>query len=192
VQRREGSRDDQHVLLFQSNARLAAARRPDAFAAGMFADREALGAILVGPDAAPALSPPSSEYQAPAREDGLMRSPAVDDAGNAARLQRCRCGSRRDCRACVAQASARTAPAGRSALLLGDEFADVRRPALELLRLGADAGPLLETVIAHTWITRFNGPTRCVRRRREERASPALEASVRTAPQRVRPSPAGR
>jgi hypothetical protein len=53
VQRREGCRDDQHVLLLQGNTRLAAARRPDAFAAGTFADREALGGILVGPDVAP-------------------------------------------------------------------------------------------------------------------------------------------
>jgi hypothetical protein len=41
VQRREGCRDDQHVLLLQGSAGLAAARRPDAFVAGTFADRKA-------------------------------------------------------------------------------------------------------------------------------------------------------
>jgi hypothetical protein len=45
VQRREGRRDDQHVLLLQGNARLPATRRPDAFVAGTFADRETLGSI---------------------------------------------------------------------------------------------------------------------------------------------------
>src|SRR6202011_6327991 len=33
------------------------------------------------------------------------------------------------------------------ALLLGDEFADVGRPAFELLRLGADPGALLEILV---------------------------------------------
>ena len=57
MQRREGCRDDQHVLLLQGDARLASARRPDAFVAGTFADREALGGVLVGPDVAPAVEP---------------------------------------------------------------------------------------------------------------------------------------
>src|SRR5271165_4351909 len=57
VQRREGCRDDQHVLLLEGDARLAAAPGPDAFVAGTFADREALGRILVGPDVAPAVEP---------------------------------------------------------------------------------------------------------------------------------------
>jgi transcriptional accessory protein Tex/SPT6 len=35
---------------FHGSARLLAARRPDAFLAGVFADHEALGGILVGPD----------------------------------------------------------------------------------------------------------------------------------------------
>src|SRR5271166_1547889 len=57
VQRREGCRDDQHVLLLQGSAGLPAARRPDAFVTGTFADRKALGGILVGPDVAPAVEP---------------------------------------------------------------------------------------------------------------------------------------
>ena len=39
----------------QGNAGLAAAWRPDALVAGTFADREALGGILIGPNVAPAV-----------------------------------------------------------------------------------------------------------------------------------------
>src|SRR4051794_36455780 len=93
VQRREGCRDDQHVLLLQGNARLSTARRPDAFVAGTFADREALGGILVGPDVTPAVEP--AELGVPGAGQGRqldalgdLGAPAVDHAGDAARLQR--------------------------------------------------------------------------------------------------------
>src|SRR5260370_37507919 len=54
-QRRERGRDDQRILLDQGLAGLPAARRPDAFLAGLFAHREAVGRVLVGPDVAPAV-----------------------------------------------------------------------------------------------------------------------------------------
>src|ERR1700736_4433729 len=93
MQRREGCRDDEHVLLLQGSAGLTAARWPDAFVAGTFADREALGGILIGPDVAPAVEP--AELGIPGAGQGRqfdalgdLGAPAVDDAGNAARLQR--------------------------------------------------------------------------------------------------------
>ena len=93
MQRRERCRDDEHVLLLQGSARLTAARRPDAFVTGTFADREALGGILVGPDMAPAVEP--AELGIPGAGQGRqfdafgdLRAPTVDDAGNAARIQR--------------------------------------------------------------------------------------------------------
>src|SRR5713226_3012072 len=53
MQRRERRRDDQHVLLDQGLPGLPAAGRPDAFLPGFFADLEAGGGVLVGPDVAP-------------------------------------------------------------------------------------------------------------------------------------------
>ena len=57
VQRREGGGNDQHVLLHEGLAGLTTAWRPDAVLAGLFADREALGRVLVRPDVAPAVEP---------------------------------------------------------------------------------------------------------------------------------------
>src|SRR5271165_509937 len=152
VQRREGCRDDQHVLLLQGNARLAAARRPDALVAGTFADCEALGGVLVGPDVAPAVEP--AEFGIPGAGQGRqfdalgdLGAPAVDHAGNAARLQRVGADFVEVAELARLELRRERRRQEDLALLLGDEFADVRRPALELLRLGADAGPLLETVI---------------------------------------------
>src|ERR1700738_1445548 len=152
MQRREGCRDDQHVLLLQGSAGLPAARRPHAFVTGTFADREALGGILVGPDMAPAVEPaelgvPGAGQRRQFDALGDLGAPAVDDAGNAARLQRV--GSDLVEVAELARLELRRERRRQEdlALLLGDEFADVAWPALELLRLRADAGPLLETVV---------------------------------------------
>src|ERR1700687_3995606 len=123
-----------------------AARRPAAFVAGTFADRAALGGILVSPDVAPAIEP--AEFGIPGAGQrrqfdalGDLGAPAVDDAGNAARLQRV--GSDLVEVAELARLELRRERRRQEdlALLIGDEFADVRRPALELLRLRTDAGP---------------------------------------------------
>ena len=93
MQRREGCRDDQHVLLLQGTAGLPAAWRPDAFVAGPFADRETLGGIFVRPDVAPAVKPaklriPGAGQWRQFDALGDLGAPAVDHAGNAARLKR--------------------------------------------------------------------------------------------------------
>jgi len=92
VQRREGGRNDQHVLLHEGLAWLTTAWRPDAVLAGLFSDREALRRILVRPDVAPAVEP--AEFRMPGEGQrrqldslGDRRAPAIDDARNAARLQ---------------------------------------------------------------------------------------------------------
>jgi hypothetical protein len=59
----------------------------------MFADREALGGILVGPDVAPAVEPaqlgiPGAGQRRQFDTLGDLGAPAVDDAEDATRLQR--------------------------------------------------------------------------------------------------------
>src|SRR5438874_1854053 len=92
VQRREGGGNHQHVLLHEGLARLPTLRRPDAFLAGLFSDREALGRVLVRPDVAPTVE--AAEFRMPS--EGQRRelhavsdrcAPAIDDAGDAAWLQ---------------------------------------------------------------------------------------------------------
>src|SRR5438132_12929819 len=92
VQRREGGGNHQHVLLHEGLARLSTLRRPDTFLAGLFADREALGRVLVRPDVAPAVEP--AEFRVPGEGQrrqlhaiGDRCAPAIDDAGDAAWLQ---------------------------------------------------------------------------------------------------------
>src|SRR5204863_6574400 len=92
MQRREDGGNDQHVLLHEGLARLSTLRRPDAFLAGLFADGEALGHVLVRPDVAPAVEP--AEFRVPGEGErrqldaiGDRCTPAIDDAGDAAWLQ---------------------------------------------------------------------------------------------------------
>src|SRR5437763_6940825 len=89
VQRREGGGNHQHVLLHEGLARLPTLRRPDAFLAGLFSDREALGRVLVRPDVAPTVE--AAEFRVPSEGQwrelhavGDRCAPAIDDAGDAA------------------------------------------------------------------------------------------------------------
>src|SRR5438105_5961770 len=93
AQGREGSRNDKHVLLLDHHARPAARRgRPDPFGAGLFADAEAVGGVLVGPDVAPFVEPaelrmPSADERRELDALGDVTAPAVDDPGDAAGLE---------------------------------------------------------------------------------------------------------
>src|SRR5205823_14732312 len=87
VQRREGGGNHQHVLLHEGLARLPTLRRPDAFLAGLFSDREALGRVLVRPDVAPTVE--AAEFRVPSEGQrrelhavGDRCAPAIDDAGD--------------------------------------------------------------------------------------------------------------
>src|ERR1700686_5052466 len=82
----------QHVLLLEGRPGLTAAGWPDAVLAGLFADREALGRVLVRPDVAPAVE--AAEFRVPGEGErrqldalGDRCAPAIDDAGDAAWLQ---------------------------------------------------------------------------------------------------------
>src|SRR5437660_9717681 len=152
VQRREGGGNHQHVLLHEGLARLPALRRPDAFLAGLFSDREALGRVLVRPDVAPTVE--AAEFRVPSEGQrrelhavGDLCAPAIDDAGDAAWLQGVEADLVETAELARFELRRKRRRQKDFALLLDDEFAGVGRPALQLLRLGADAGALLEILV---------------------------------------------
>src|SRR5258707_7651760 len=77
MQRRELGRDDEHVLLADELA--AGRRRPGAGFAGLVADAEALGGILVGPDMDPLVE--RAELGMPAEGERREFLPALDPLG---------------------------------------------------------------------------------------------------------------
>src|SRR5262249_39187572 len=117
----------------------AGRRRPDALGSGLFADAEALGGVLVGPDVAPFVEP--AELRIPSADEwrefgapGDVRTPAVDDAGDPAGFERVDADFVEI--AVLARLERRRERRGEVniALLLDDEFACVGRPPLQLCR----------------------------------------------------------
>src|SRR5438132_9977234 len=132
--------------------RLSTLRRPDAFLAGLFADREALGRVLVRPDVAPAVE--AAEFRVPGEGErrqldalGDRCAPAIDNARDAARLQGVQADLIETANVARFELRRKRRRQKNFALLVDDEFTGVGRPALQLLRLGADAGALLEILV---------------------------------------------
>src|SRR5947207_9769917 len=138
VQRREGGGNHQHVLLHEGLARLPALRRPDAFLAGLFSDREALARVLVRPDVAPTVE--AAEFRVPSEGQrrelhavGDRCAAAVDHAGDAAWLQGIEADLVETAELAGFELRRKRRRQKDFALLLDDKFAGVRRPALQLL-----------------------------------------------------------
>src|ERR1700730_18600078 len=92
------------------------------------------------------LRPPNSECPAKASGDSLTRS-AIDNARDAARLQGVEANLVETAKLARFELRRKRRRQKNFALLLDDEFTGVGRPALQLLRLGADAGALLEILV---------------------------------------------
>src|SRR5204862_491524 len=98
------------------------------------------------------LSPPNSECPAKANGESLTRSAIAvlqrsTDAGDAAWLQGVEADLIETAELARFELRRKRRRQKDFALLLDDEFAGVGRPALQLLRLGADAGALLEILV---------------------------------------------
>src|ERR1700730_12797751 len=148
MQRRESGGNHQHVLLHERLAGLTTAWRPDAVLAGLFADREAFGRVLVRPDVAPAVE--AAEFRVPGEGErrqldalGDCCAPAIDNARDAARLQGVEANLVETAKLARFELRRKRRRQKNFALLLDDEFTGVGRPALPLLRLGAAPGGLL-------------------------------------------------
>src|SRR5580658_10967645 len=151
VYRRERSRQHESVLLFHHDAGRIA-RRPLAGRGGFVAHAGPLVGVLVGPDVHPfvqctelRIHPGDQRREFRAALD-LFR-PALDQAGDGAGDQRVLADLEQ--RADLARRQRRRERRGveHLALLVGDEFADRRRPAFVLRRRGAHRGALLEAVV---------------------------------------------
>src|SRR5271165_1680091 len=146
AQGREGGRNHQHVLLLDHHVRSAAGgRRPDALCPRLFADAEAVGGVLIGPDMTPFVE--AAELRIPGADQwreldafGDVPAPAVDHPRDAAWYE----GIDADLIEIAELARLELGREGRReidvALQLDFELPDIGRPALQLCRLLALPG----------------------------------------------------
>src|SRR4051812_15915013 len=141
AQRRERCRHDQHVLLLDHRAGLSALWRPDAVQPRLFADLEPLLGVLIGPDMAPEVQ--IAELGMPGEGQWRARDSLADCARPTLDLPGDRAGSQRVHADLVDAAELARFELRRErrrdenlAGLVDDEFAHVRRPPVELRRLG--------------------------------------------------------
>src|SRR5579872_1498768 len=150
-QRRERSRDDQHVLLLQQRT-WRRSWGPDAFGNCLGADAEAFAGVLVGPDMAPLVE--ATELRVPGadhrREFDTLRNllgPPLHDRGQRARSIGVHANLIDAAQLAWLQRRRERCRQEDLAFLLDGEFACVGWPAFGFRRLGADGGTLVETVV---------------------------------------------